>query len=217
MAQVPAHVSALLQSLQTIQKAAPPVGDGDFLFLKLAKSGDWIYGADETEVDPKSEFVIDPSTYISGFIAWDEGELMGEEMAMAGSPPVTRSDLKDVGGKWAPQEGFALKGVEGKDSGAQLLYKASSRGGRQAIAELLGKIIARGTDGETELCPIVMLKVDSYRHKKYGKIYTPVLDVIDWMDLPTAGDDDDEPEPVKEPEPAKEPEPKKRTRRARAA
>ena len=99
--------------------------------------------------------------------------------------------------------------MEGTDSGAQLLYKASSRGGRQAITELLGKIIARGVDGETELCPIVMLKVDSYRHKKYGKIYTPVLDVIDWMDLPTAGDDDDEPEP--------EPEPKKRTRRARAA
>jgi hypothetical protein len=42
---------------------------------------------------------------------------------------------------------------------------------------------------------IVRLKKDHYSHKSYGKIYTPVFDIVEWVSM------DGEPEP-KEPDTA---------------
>jgi hypothetical protein len=30
---------------------------------------------------------------------------------------------------------------------------------------------------------IVRLKKDSYQHKSYGKIYTPVFEIVEWMSM----------------------------------
>jgi len=43
---------------------------------------------------------------------------------------------------------------------------------------------------------IVRLKKDHYSHKSYGKIYTPVFEVIEWISM------DGEPEAPKAEEPA---------------
>jgi hypothetical protein len=39
---------------------------------------------------------------------------------------------------------------------------------------------------------VVRLRKDHYAHKSYGKIYTPVFEVIEWISM------DGEPEPVVE-------------------
>lgn len=181
MSKVPAVIQSTISNLVAAQASTPQDIGGDFQFLKMSKTGDWVYGADETEVSDDSVFVIDPNSYVQGFIAWDDGELEDEVMAQAGQPPITKADLKD-GLKWDVQVGFGLVGIEGAEKGIQMLFKSSSKGGKSAISELLAKIIKRGTAGETDICPIVILENTSYKHKKYGKIFTPVLSVDDWTD-----------------------------------
>lgn len=218
MAKLPAIISTLITTLEIAQQSAPAMSEGDFQYLKLTKSGDWVFGADETEVGNDSVFVIDPASYAQGFIAWDDGSLVAEQMAVAGQPPVLLADLPALpaGVSWDAQVAFAMKGIEGKEDGVQLLYKVSSRGGKGAIGELLSAIIARGKEGNADLCPVILLGSDNYKHKKYGKIYTPVLEIEDWMELPSSGplpDTKKKAEPEPEPEPAKA----KRSRRSRKA
>ena len=214
---LPATITNLVATLEGAQASTPQVSSGDFLFLKMSKAGEWIYGADETEVAPGSAFAIDPSSYAQGYIAWADGQLIDEKMALAGQVPVTLADLPELpaGVRWDSQVAFAMKGLEGAEEGLQMLYKVSSRGGKEVIATLLGEIIAQGKAGKP-VCPIVTLSTSSYKHKKYGKIYTPVLTVADWIDLPEPGAAP-EPKAVAEPEPAPEPDKPKRARRSRRA
>ena len=199
---LPSTISTMLDALEPAQQATPAVGSGDFSYLKLTRQGEWVYGAEETEVSENSYFVIDPMSYAQGYVAWSaDGELIAEEMALAGQPAVTVANLPPLDeGKWDAQVAFALKGIEGAQEGVQVLYKTSSQGGKEAVANLLSQIIARGRAGEAKVCPVVALETTNYKHKKYGKIFKPVLAVDEWMDIP---DGADKPEPA--PEPAPEP------------
>jgi len=203
MSNLPANLQNLQTNLEQT-KAAAPVETGDFLFLKMDKAGDWIYGADEIEVASDSKFVIDPATYAQGFIAWDDGELVDERMALAGEPNILRDDLPDVGVDWNAQCGFALLGLTGEDVNVQLMYKASSKGGRTAIGKLIQEVINRLKEGHADACPVVTLDSDSYRHKKYGKINTPIFNIVDWTTVeavqPSAEAEEPEEEEEEEPE-----------------
>ena len=42
-------------------------------------------------------------------------------------------------------------------------------------------------DTEGKCVPVVNLDCDSYPHKKYGKIYTPIFDIKKWV-MPDAGE-----------------------------
>ena len=227
MSNLPANIADLVGNLEKAQAAAPEEA-GDFLYMKMTKGGNWVFGAGDTEFSNDSVFVIDPASYAQGFVAWCDGELLGERMALAGQDPILLSSMPalpvsvDSDGDpvdWRAQKAFAMKGIEGAEEGLQFLYKVSSRGGKAAIAELLAEIIKRGKAGESALCPVVLLDTDSYKHKnkKFGTIYTPILTIDDWMYVGAAS----EPEPAKvaktEPEPEPEPEPKaKRARKSRA-
>jgi len=207
---LPSVISSLIDNLETAAAATPADTSGDFLFLKMTKAGEWVYGAEDTDAGADSAFVIDPNSYAQGYVAWLDGKLVDERMAVAGTGAIVMADLPDLpaGVKWDAQVAFALKGIEGAEDGMQLLYKVSSRGGKAVVAELLGKILDRAKAGEAAVCPVVLLDTSSYKHKKYGKIYTPVLTVDEWVDLP-----DPEAEPaapvkaVAKPEPVVEPEP----------
>ena len=213
MSTLPSTITDMLGALEPAQQATPTSSSSDFSYLKMTKMGEWVYGAEETEVSHDSVFVIDPMSYSQGYVAWSaDGELIAEEMAVAGQPPITVAGLPPLSsGSWSPQVAFALKGIEGDQDGIQVLYKTSSQGGKEAIAELLAKIIARGRAGETDCCPVVILDNSDYKHKKFGKIFKPVLTVDEWLSVPTSAPDvaaivapkaKAEPAPVVEDEPA---------------
>jgi hypothetical protein len=48
---------------------------------------------------------------------------------------------------------------------------------------------------------IVRLKKDHYQHKSYGKIYTPVFEIVEWMSMD--GESDAAPEAAAEEAPAR--------------
>jgi hypothetical protein len=199
MSTLPANIQSLITSLEVAQTATPSASSGDFQYLNLTKQGEWLYGADELEVSDDSAFVIDPSSYAQGYVAWSkDNDLLGEEMATAGQPPVLLSTLDNTL-PWKAQVGFALKGIEGAEDGEQLLFKTSSQGGKEAISALLAKIIAKAKAGESAYCPVVLLDSSNYKHKKWGKIFKPVLTVDEWVEVPTGdGEEEEAAPPVKE-------------------
>jgi hypothetical protein len=198
MSTLPANIQSLITSLEVAQTATPSASSGDFQYLNLTKQGEWLYGADEIEVSDDSAFVIDPSSYAQGYVAWSkDNDLLGEEMATAGQPPVLLSAL-DNSLPWKAQVGFALKGIEGAEDGEQLLFKTSSQGGKEAISALLAKILAKAKAGESAYCPVVLLDSSNYKHKKWGKIFKPVLTVDEWVEVPTGDGEEEAAPPVKE-------------------
>ena len=209
---LPSLAQSLMQSIQATQaRLAQAGGDGEFQFLKLEKSGNWVFGADDTEVGDDSLWAIDPNSLMTGYIAWpEEGEPVGEEMASIMDAPIQKGNLPDVGEKWMEQIGFSLRCIEGVDIGVQASYKSTSLGGRKAFKALLDVILERAKAEESDLVPLVFLAAGSYKHKKYGKIYTPDLDVAEWSNhaaiaVEVAGDGDgDEAEAEALPDPEAE-------------
>jgi len=192
-------------------------GVNNNLFIKMGKDGRWTLGPDELEISEDSEWAVNPMSFVTGWSAFDNNSnLVGEEMRPMSEPPITQSELPVVNGKWAPQVGMQLKCIEGKDSGQQVVYYARSRGGISAIIELLEQIYERIEQQDEACVPLINLLNDSYKHKKYGKIYTPVLHIADWitMDgpemktLPLKEEEEEEAE-----EQDDEPRPARRTRR----
>lgn len=179
-------VNAYKQSLKAAASAAKS-SLGGLPFLRMGKDGEWVYGADNTEVEEGSLWAVNPFSMKMGFIAWgpegsaSEGTVLGEQMALINDDPIQRGNLPDVGGEWTPCVSFELVCLNGEDKGTHTLFKTNSVGGKRAFADMMQLIAAAMDDPEGKCVPIIQLDCDSYPHKKYGKIYTPVFDVKKWV------------------------------------
>jgi hypothetical protein len=66
-------------------------------------------------------------------------------------------------------------------SGETYKFTIGSKGGLRCLSALMrayGKHVAEKKPGQ----PIVELQPDSYKHRKYGKIFFPVMHVVGWTD-----------------------------------
>ena len=198
---LPANILNLANSIQEAQQAIRAGTETGGSYLRLPKDGVWVYGADSIEVEEGSFWALAPNSLQFGFCAWDDGVCVGEEMSHVGEPAIPKSKLPDVGAEWKEQTGVNMVCISGADKGTQVTYKVSSLSGRKALSALFDTIVKRAQKGKTDVTPVIELLVDSYKHKKYGKIYTPILDVKEWREM----DDDTDVEEVKEeaPEPEK--------------
>ena len=75
-------ISTIAAALRTL---APAAATG-VAILKMDKTGHWVFGADQTEVDAASLWAVNPFSFVHGFIAWGEGEVLGEKMVSITSP-----------------------------------------------------------------------------------------------------------------------------------
>jgi hypothetical protein len=175
------NVSALTTALRTLEKDVGPVG---FVILKMDKRGDWVFGANQTEVQPDTLWAVNPASFVHGYIAWGDGEVLGEKMV-----PLTEP-LPDVGPApagaekgWQIQIGMSLKCISGPDKDMETRYTVTSVGGKKAVQQL-GVAIAQQIEADqTKPVPVVKLKTDSYKHKMYGKISVPIFDVVEWVGM----------------------------------
>lgn len=192
-----ADAKALAVGLAQAEQRMPAT---DAQFIKLTRQGEWVFGAEDTEVT-NGEWAINPQSFIEGFIAWDDGDLAGEEMAPMAGTPILKSDLPVItSGSWAKQIGFAMQCIDGEHKGTVVLYKTSSKGGTKAVRSIVQKVVQAIQNGDGDMVPIVELNSSFYKHKQYGKIYNPELTVLRWvaMDGSSAGE---QAEPDPEPEP----------------
>ena len=156
-----------------------------YSFLKMEKSGSWVHGAQQTEVPEGTEFLINPATFDHGYVAWDDGEKLGEIIARITDPLPELPPVPAGAKSWDFQLGFHLASA---DDGAQFIYRATSVGGKRVIAQVAAAVADRVEAGEAKLVPVVTLTSASYKHPKYGKIYNPLMDVVRWVSMPAPGE-----------------------------
>jgi hypothetical protein len=184
-----------------------PVGSA---ILKMDKTGHWVFGADQTEVEENSRWAINPFSFVHGFIAWGDGEVLGEKMVSV-SQPLPELDPAPPQSKkgWETQVGMSLKCITGEDAGLECRYSTTSVGGKRAVQTLAAAIAAQVERDQSKPVPVVILKKEHYQHKSYGRIFTPVFEIVDWVSMDGEG--------TSEPEGDDTPPPAAAARRRRAA
>jgi len=162
-------VKSLSSALRSIE--AEVGGSGGMVILKMDKTGHWVFGADQTEVEDDSVWAINPFSFVHGYIAWGDGQVVAEKMAPVHEP--------------LPETGPAPE--------------TAKRGWEIAVQALALAIADQADKNPDKPVPLVRLKKEHYQHKSYGRIYTPVFDIIDWSsldadsaDVAAAADVDDE-------------------------
>ena len=173
-----ANLSAALRKLEA------EVGPAGVAILKMDKTGHWVFGADQTEVEDDSTWAINPFSFVHGFIAWGDGEVLGEKMVSV-AEPLPDVDAAPGGAKngWQKQVGLSLKCVTGEDEGLECRYATTSVGGVRSVQALAVAIATQVEKDASKPVPIVRLKKDHYQHKSYGRIYTPVFEIVEWVSM----------------------------------
>ena len=168
-------------------------GNAGSAILKMDRTGHWVYGAGENEVEAESTWAVNPFSFVHGFICWGEGEVLGEKMVGI-TQPLPELDAAPTGGKrgWETQVGMSLKCLTGEDKGTEVRYSTTSVGGKRSVQALAVAIAGQVDEDQTKPVPVITLKKEFYQHKAYGKIYTPLFDVVEWVGL------GGEPEPEEE-------------------
>ena len=174
-------VQSLSTALRKMESAAGPSG---VVILKMDRTGHWVFGADQTEVEDGSQWAVNPFSFVHGFIAWGDGEVLGEKMASV-SDPLPELDAAPPGAKkgWETQVGMSLKCITGEDTGMEARFTTTSVGGKRAVQELAVEIATQVDKDQTTPVPVVTLGKEHYQHKSYGRIFTPAFGVLQWVSL----------------------------------
>ena len=186
--------SAKLPSVQNLSTALRSleheVGGTGMAILKMDKTGHWVFGADQTEVEDDSTWAVNPFSFVHGFIAWGEGDVLGEKMVPV-ADPLPEMDVPPPGAKrgWELQVGMSLKCMSGEDKGLEVTYNVTSVGGKRAVQKLALDIAAQVEKDQTKPVAVVRLKKEHYTHKSYGRIYTPIFDITSWIGLDGQADE----------------------------
>jgi hypothetical protein len=180
----PVVQNSSIGAIATALRSIAPAAAGGVAILKMDKTGHWVFGADQTEVDADSLWAVNPFSFVHGYIAWGEGEVLGEKMTSITSP-LPELEAAPPGAKrgWEEQVGLSMKCIKGEDEGLEVRYTVTSVGGKRAV-QSMGIKIAERVDGHPESpVPVVRLKKEHYLHKSYGRIYTPVFEVEAWIGM----------------------------------
>ena len=174
-------VSTLSTALRSLETVAGPAGS---VIIKMDKTGHWVFGADQTDVEEDSTWAVNPFSFIHGFIAWGDGEVLGEKMVSVSEPlPEMEAAPPNAKRGWESQIGMSLKCVTGEDKGMEARYTVTSVGGKKAVQALAVAIAEQVEKDQSKPVPVVHLKKDHYTHKSYGRIYTPVFEVVEFVSM----------------------------------
>ena len=186
--------NAKLPSVQNLSTALRSleheVGGTGMAILKMDKTGHWVFGADQTEVEDDSTWAVNPFSFVHGYIAWGEGDVLGEKMVPV-ADPLPEMDVPPPGAKrgWELQVGMSLKCMSGEDKGLEVTYNVTSVGGKRAVQKLALDIAAQVEKDQTKPVAVVRLKKEHYTHKSYGRIYTPIFEIVAWVGLDGQSDE----------------------------
>jgi len=174
-----------VQSLAAnLRKLEADVGGAGVVILKMDRTGHWVFGADQTEVEDGSAWAVNPFSFVHGYIAWGDGEVLGEKMAPV-SDPLPPLDAAPPGAKkgWETQIGMSLKCMSGEDKGMEARFTTTSVGGKRSVQALAVALAEQVEKAPGKPVPVVGLASEHYQHKSYGRIFTPVFKVEEWVSM----------------------------------
>ena len=177
-------VTAVAESLKKLEQATPST----MVILKMDKTGHWVFGADQTEVEKGTRWAVNPFSFVHGFIAWGKGEVLAEHMAPL-TEPLPEVGVPPAGAErgWEQQFGFSLKALDGDDAGMEARFSATSVGGKRSVQTLGTAIAGQVMKDQSRPVAVVELKNDHYQHKSYGRVFTPVFEIVDWLTMEGEG------------------------------
>ena len=179
-----AGLPAVKDLASALKTNLPSVASAGTVIIKMDKTGHWVFGGDMTEIEPDSKWAVNPFSFIHGYIAWGDGDVLGEKMVSI-SQPLPELEPAPAGAKrgWETQVGLSIKCVSGEDKGMEARFTTTSVGGKRAVQTLGALIAAQIEKDPTKPVAIITLNKEHYSHKSYGRIFTPIFEVIDWMDM----------------------------------
>jgi hypothetical protein len=186
--EVSKFAAAGLPSVQSfaasLRKIVADVAPSGTVILKMDKTGHWVFGADQTEIEDDSLWAVNPFSFVHGFIAWGDGTVLAEKMVSVSEPLPEVGPAPDGAKRgWEMQIGMSLACTNGEDEGMQARYTVTSVGGKRAVQGLAMAIADQADKNPDSPVPLVNLKKEHYQHKSYGRIYTPVFDIVSWKSL----------------------------------
>ena len=152
--------------------------------IKMDRTGHWVFGADQTEIEDDSTWAVNPFSFVHGYIAWGDGEVLAEKMGSV-SQPLPELEAAPPGAKkgWETQVGFSMKCLDGADKDMEVRYTTTSVGGKKAVQALAVAIATQVEKDQSKPVPVVELGKEHYTHKSYGRIYTPIFKVLEWAGM----------------------------------
>jgi hypothetical protein len=176
-------VQSLSGALRSIQSE---VASGVTVILKMDKTGHWVFGADQTEVEDGSLWAANPFSFVHGYIAWGNGEVLAEKLVPV-SEPLPELEPAPSGAQrgWEMQVGMMLVCTNGEDKDMQARFTATSVGGKRAVQALAVAIADQVDKDQNKPVPLLSLTSEHYQHKTYGRIYTPIFEITDWVSMDT--------------------------------
>jgi hypothetical protein len=200
---VPALAGGALTSIAALQTALNNVDTSAagrsarplLLFKSRENNGTWLYGRRQTVVEEDSRWAVNPTTFEWGSICFgNDNKVLGEHLVSVAKPKPDVTKLPDKGAPWQDEWAVNVKCLDGTDAGVEAVLKVTTVGGNQAVEQLIDMVRDRLNSGQHggDVAPVVLLEKDSYPHRDHGRIWVPVLSVVDWMPL-------DGPAPTPEP------------------
>ena len=190
-------VKSLATALRTIET---DVGGAGTVIIKMDKTGHWVFGADQTEIEDDSTWAVNPFSFVHGYIAWGDGEVLAEKMVSV-SQPLPELDTAPPGAKkgWETQVGMSIKCLTGADVGMEARYTTTSVGGKKGVQALAVAIATQVEKDQDKPVPVVVLGKEHYTHKSYGRIYTPLFAVQEWVGMDGEAKAEEAPEAIEAP------------------
>ena len=189
----PAPAGGALTSLATLGAALSNVdttsvaGRSGMPLLTFKREGDgtWSFGQRRTVVEDGSRWAANPTTFKRGYICFDGSKVLGERLVSVSQEMPNPAELPDKGAPWQEEWAVNLKCLDGADAGVEVVFKSATDGGIRAVAGLIDVTRDRLNAGQHDgkVAPIVHLEKDSYQHVQFGKVWFPLLTVVDWMPL----------------------------------
>jgi hypothetical protein len=178
-APLPANFGENLMKGIAETRATIIVGGGGKPFLRLLRNGVWVYGPQDVEVQPGSNWAVNLASLSRGWVCWHDGKKLGEVMASVQVPFPPQP--QPIGGKeFAEQFGFELSCVSGDDKGVEVIYRNNSDGFKKAFDKLVGELQQQWAADKEYYWPVLSLSEESYTHPRYGLIYKPVMSIVAW-------------------------------------
>jgi hypothetical protein len=194
---------AILKGLKTkVKRTRTQVPTGQIDFLRMLKSGRWVYGQNNMRVQEGSLWAINPLSFKSGYVCWTDypddakkkNKMLNKIMLPLGSELPDESDLKQFfddadeynnGQPWPynPNMSVEMTCVSGEDKGKTVLYETSSKGGLGLLGadgylDKMENMVDEGTP-----VAIIRLVNDEYDHPTWGETLTPDFEYVEWRSL----------------------------------